>query len=70
MSFGCKISSGSEDSSCQIFEINFSLLKVTFLNLSDLKACNSKTIEKLEPKLFDQPPTLIQAFEKKLVDLT
>ena len=30
MSFGCKIFSGSGNSSCQIFDIHFSLLKLTF----------------------------------------
>ena len=30
MSFGCQISSGSGDWSCQIFNIHFSLLKLTF----------------------------------------
>ena len=30
MSFGCKIFSGSGNSSCQIFNIHFSLLKLTF----------------------------------------
>ena len=30
MSFGCKIFSDSGDSSCQIFNIHFSLLKLTF----------------------------------------
>ena len=50
MSFGCKIFSGSEDSSCQIFNIHFSLLKLTFLVLSNLKACNSKTIKNFGTK--------------------
>ena len=50
MSFGCKISSGSGDLSCQIFYIHFSLLKLTFLVLSNLKACNSKTIENFGTK--------------------
>jgi len=50
MSFGCKIFSGYGDSSCQIFEIHFSLLKLNFLVLSNLKACNSKTIENFGPK--------------------
>ena len=50
MSFGYKISCGSGGSSCQIFEIHFSFLKLTFLVLSNLKVCNSKTIENFETK--------------------